>query len=58
MTILFRVAVLLLCLVWWSAASWAECPDLQIEEASGIAFGQISVPTHGGAAPRRFEIVL
>jgi hypothetical protein len=43
-----RLAVLLSGLAWWSAVSWAECPDLKIEEASGLAFGQISVPAHGG----------
>lgn len=42
-----RLVVLLSGLAWWSAASAEECPELRIEEASGLAFGQIAVPAHG-----------
>ncbi|MFW6077607.1 MAG: DUF4402 domain-containing protein [Hyphomicrobiales bacterium] len=48
MNVPLRLAVILIGLTWWSAVSWAECEDLKIEEASGIAFGQIAVPERGG----------
>lgn len=43
-----RPLAIVCALTGWAAAATAECDAFRILEASGLSFGAIAVPTHGG----------